>query len=174
MDRVLAAQHMRASDLLPTSNKAEILNDETSGSIVPIVAHATAIFEPYIRQSQPSAGCTCPTASCPRFAPESRIRAAHGSDLWPFASVPPMPSHGAVAFPDGIVLIDRHYNSLMPYRPNRPNLYAVRNGSHLTLRYLDFRQPLGVAPAQSRLPHRIDRVSTPTNLPTSSSWEESP
>jgi hypothetical protein len=26
----------------------------------------------------------------------------------------------------------------MPYRPNRPNVYAVRHGSHLTLRYVDF------------------------------------
>lgn len=38
---------------------------------------------------------------------------------------------------DAIVLIDRHYNSLMPYRLNRPNLYAVRNGGHLAVRYLD-------------------------------------
>ena len=40
--------------------------------------------------------------------------------------------------PDAIALLDRHYNSLMPYRPNRPNVYAVRRGSHLTLRYVDF------------------------------------
>jgi hypothetical protein len=26
----------------------------------------------------------------------------------------------------------------MPYRPNRPNLYAVRYGSRLLLRYVDF------------------------------------
>ena len=40
--------------------------------------------------------------------------------------------------PDAVVLIDRHYNSLIPYRPNRPNLYAVRLGSQLTVRYVDF------------------------------------
>src|ERR1035437_4439733 len=40
--------------------------------------------------------------------------------------------------PEAITLIDRHYNSLIPYRPNRPNLYAVRHGAHLTLRYVDF------------------------------------
>jgi hypothetical protein len=40
--------------------------------------------------------------------------------------------------PDALVLLDRHYNSLMPYRPNRPNLYAVRHGAHLTLRFVDF------------------------------------
>ena len=40
--------------------------------------------------------------------------------------------------PEAIVLIDRHYNHLAPYRPNRPNVYAVRHGSHLTVRYVDF------------------------------------
>jgi hypothetical protein len=40
--------------------------------------------------------------------------------------------------PEAITLIDRHYTSLLPCRPNRPNLYAVRHGSHLALRYLDF------------------------------------
>jgi hypothetical protein len=43
-----------------------------------------------------------------------------------------------LVMPDAIVLIDRHYNVLAPYRPNRPNLYAIRRGSHLTLRYADF------------------------------------
>jgi hypothetical protein len=43
-----------------------------------------------------------------------------------------------LVLPEAIVLIDRHYNSLVPYRPNRPNLYAVRHGAHLTLRYVDF------------------------------------
>jgi hypothetical protein len=43
-----------------------------------------------------------------------------------------------LVLPDAIVLLDRHYNSLMPYRPNRPNVYAVRHGSHLMLRYVEF------------------------------------
>ena len=41
-------------------------------------------------------------------------------------------------FPDALAVIDRHYNSLIPCRANRPNLYAVRDGAHLTLRYADF------------------------------------
>jgi len=43
-----------------------------------------------------------------------------------------------LVLPEAIVLIDRHYNSLLPYRPNRPNLYAVRLLSRLALRYADF------------------------------------
>ena len=40
--------------------------------------------------------------------------------------------------PDALAVIDRHYNSLIPYRADRPNLYAVRDGAHLSLRYVDF------------------------------------
>jgi hypothetical protein len=40
--------------------------------------------------------------------------------------------------PEAIVLIDRHYISLLPYRPERPNVYAVRHGGRLALRYVDF------------------------------------
>jgi hypothetical protein len=43
-----------------------------------------------------------------------------------------------IVLPEGIALIDRHYNSLHAYRPNRLTLYAVRHGAHLRLRYVDF------------------------------------
>jgi hypothetical protein len=43
-----------------------------------------------------------------------------------------------VILPNAIVLLDRHYISLAPYRVNRPNLYAVRHNAHLRIRYLDF------------------------------------
>lgn len=40
--------------------------------------------------------------------------------------------------PDALVVLDRHYNSFESWRPNRLNVYAVRNGGRLALRYLDF------------------------------------
>jgi hypothetical protein len=43
-----------------------------------------------------------------------------------------------LVLPEAIALIDRHYTSLTPCRTDRPNVYAVRHGSHLTLRYVDF------------------------------------
>ena len=58
--------------------------------------------------------------------------------------------------PEALVLIDRHYNSLLPYRPNRPNLYAVRHGSHLTLRYAEFQS--------SRLILRPHNIAFPVEL----------
>jgi len=48
------------------------------------------------------------------------------------------PPKDPLVLPDALVLIDRHYNSLIPYSPNRPNLFAVQSGSHLVLRYVDF------------------------------------
>jgi hypothetical protein len=40
--------------------------------------------------------------------------------------------------PDAMVLLDRHYTALTPYRATRPNLYAARHGAHLTMRYVEF------------------------------------
>ena len=58
--------------------------------------------------------------------------------------------------PEAIALIDRHYNSLLPYRPNRANLYAVRDGSHLKFRYVDF--------LASRLVLRPHNLAFPVDL----------
>ena len=43
-----------------------------------------------------------------------------------------------VLAPGTIAVIDRHYNSLAPYRAQQPTLYAVRSGSTLLLRFVDF------------------------------------
>ena len=40
--------------------------------------------------------------------------------------------------PHAIALVDRHYTSLEPFRPDQPNIYAVRNGPQLMLRHVDF------------------------------------
>ncbi len=36
-----------------------------------------------------------------------------------------------------LVVLDRHYTSLAPIRPSEPNLYAVRSGNALLLRFVD-------------------------------------
>ena len=40
--------------------------------------------------------------------------------------------------PGAIAVLDRHYNSLAPYRAHQPTLYAVRCGSALLIRFIDF------------------------------------
>jgi hypothetical protein len=43
-----------------------------------------------------------------------------------------------VLAPESIVVIDRHYNSLVPHDPPRPNLYAVNTSGSLSFRYVGF------------------------------------
>ena len=139
MDRILAAQHMTAGDLLPAVYQRDALPADEEGSTVPVVRHAAAMFEPFIR---PSAALTM--LHLPSGLLQSlRARVSNQRRAWQrfvavrISGTDALPMEPLV-LPEAITLIDRHYNSLMPYRPNRPNLYAVRHGSQLMLRYVDY------------------------------------
>ena len=139
MDRVLAAQHLTASDLLPVNFKVEAIAQGEDSSQVPIVSHAAALFEPFIRPSAVQSMLYLP----PEALQQLRARPTHPRRTWQRFVAVRIPAADALAMeplvlPEAIALIDRHYNSLMPYRPNRPNVYAVRHGAHLTIRYVDF------------------------------------
>ena len=157
LDRILAAQHMAAGDLLPATYQSGALPMDEEGSTVPVVSHAAALFEPFIRPSAVQSMLHLPTGllqsirarvSNPRRSWQRfvavRIQAADALPMEP------------LLLPEAITLIDRHYNSLIPYRPNRPNLYAVRHGSHLTLRYVDF--------VSNRLVLRPHNIAFPVDL----------
>ncbi len=45
---------------------------------------------------------------------------------------------GWVLRPEALLILDRHYNSFMAYRAGTANLYAVRMGGSLVIRYADF------------------------------------
>jgi transcriptional regulator with XRE-family HTH domain len=139
MDRILAAQHLAASDLLPAVERIDDWLEGELGSAVPIVSHATALFEPLIRPSAVQSLLHLPASALQSV----HARASSSRRAWqrfiavrvPAADALPMEP---LLLPEAIALIDRHYNSLTPYRPNRPNLYAVRQGAHLTFRYVEF------------------------------------
>ncbi|MGC9157995.1 MAG: hypothetical protein ACP5FH_03305 [Terracidiphilus sp.] len=139
LDRILAAQHMAASDLLPSTAQSSLLPVEGEDSVIPLVSHASALFEPFIRPSAVLSLLNLPAG----LLRSIRSRASNPRRAWQrfvavrISAADALPMEPLV-LPEAIALIDRHYNSLMPYRPSRPNLYAIRNGSHLTLRYVDF------------------------------------
>ena len=138
MDRILAAQHMTAGDLLPViRQQGDGIADRDSSS-VPIVSHAGALFDPYIRPSAVQSLLQIPSAVLQSFQP----RSSNPRRAWQRFVAVRIPSAEALAMdplvmPDSIALIDRHYIALQPYRPNRSNVYAVRHGAHLTFRYVD-------------------------------------
>lgn len=136
MDRVLAAQHLVLPDLLPATTHSPV---EGPGEAVPIVSHAAALFEPTIRPSARQSHLHLPAGALESL----RHRASSTRRAWERFVAVRIPSDDALAMepmvaPDAIALLDRHYTSLLPYRPNRVNLYAVRDGAHLRLRFVDF------------------------------------
>lgn len=157
LDRVLSAQHMTAADLLPALYQREAVPADGESSAVPVVSHAAALYEPYIRPSATQTMLHLPAG----LLQSIRTRVSNIRRAWqrfvavriPAADALPMEP---LVLPEAVTLIDRHYNSLMPYRPNRPNLYAVRNGSHLMLRYVDY--------VANRLVLRPHNIAFPVDL----------
>jgi len=157
MDKILAAQHLGAGDLLPATYRPADLPQDAEGSTVPLVSHAVALFEPHIRPAAVQTMMHMPTG----VLQSTRSRASSQRRAWqrfvavriPAADALPMEP---LVLPEAIALLDRHYNSLMPYRPNRPNLYAVRHGAHLALRYVDF--------VANRLVLRPHNIAFPVDL----------
>ena len=138
IDRVLAAQHLTAADLLPVLHQAGSLPADGEEGSVPVVSHHAALYEPHIRPSAAQSMLHLPAGLLGNL----RTRVSNTRRAWQrfvavrVAAADAVPME-PLLLPEAIVLIDRHYNSLMPYRPGRPNLYAVRHEAHLTLRYVD-------------------------------------
>jgi transcriptional regulator with XRE-family HTH domain len=139
MDRILAAQHLTVADLLPVLAGVRSLREDEESDAVPVVSHATALFEPFIRPSVVHFMLELPAGAVSSF----HARVSVQRKAWQrFVAIHLRPEDAApmepLLLPEAIALIDRHYISLAAYRPDRPNLYAVRRGAHLILRYVDF------------------------------------
>lgn len=139
MDRVLAAQQLTLQDLISADPETASATGEANPEAVPVVSHAVALFEPFVRAAAVHSTLHVPTGylqSLRSRAPQprrawQRFVAVHISSAESLAMEP-------LVLPDALVLLDRHYISLHAYLPSRPTLYAVRHGAHLRLRYADF------------------------------------
>jgi len=141
LDRVLAAQELTIDQLLPVDvvAAASISVSPEPLEIVPVVSSSAAMEEVRI----PSAAVIETIhLSASRLA-DNRARPSPKSlhlqrfvairaDVQQAAGMDPLLAPGTVA------VIDRHYNSLAPYRANQPTLFAVRSGNALLLRFADF------------------------------------
>ena len=164
MDRILAAQHLSAADLLLVMPRAAPASSGQADDAVPVVTHAAALFEPYIRPSAVQSMLHLPAGTLESI----RSRASTARRAWQrfvavrihAADAPPMEP---LVLPEAIALIDRHYNSFTPYHPNRPNLYAVRHDAHLKLRFVDFEL--------NRLVLRPLNIAYPVELIDAEQWE---
>jgi hypothetical protein len=157
LDRVLAAQHLAAADLLPALHLAGTPGMDDDSGTVPVVSHAAALFEPHIRPSAAQGMLHLPAG----MLQSMRARVPQSRRAWQRFVAVRVSAADALAMeplvlPEAIALLDRHYTSMAPYRPNRANLYAVRHGAHLTLRYVDY--------GANRLVLRPHNIAFPVDL----------
>lgn len=152
MDRILTAQHLAAEDLILTSQKFEKEPLENEFSSVPLVPHNSALYERVIRPSAILAKLELPATALRSM----RVRASNTRRTWQRLVAIRVPADDAIpmdpiVLPDALAVIDRHYTSLASYHLDRATLYAVRNGTRLSVRYVEF--------LENRLvlrPHHID------------------
>ncbi len=139
LDRVMTAQHLAAEDLLPIIRYPADAAAEPDAGKVPIVSHPGALFEPYIRPAVVHSMLHLPAGVLHSLRPlASKPRRAWQRFVAVRISRSEAEAMDPLIKPHAIALVDRHYNSLAPYRPDQPNIFAVRNGAHLLLRHVDF------------------------------------
>ena len=139
MDTILTSQRLTAADLLPTLARSSMTPPAEEFGMVPLVSHSVALFEPAIRPSAWLSTLHFPAQALASIHP----RTLPLRKLWHRFVAVRIPAQDAMAMeplvlPEAIVLIDRHYTSLVAYRPSRLNIYAVKQHAHLALRYVDF------------------------------------
>jgi hypothetical protein len=143
LDRVLAAQHLSVEEILPLELGAgeplPAIDPTDPIDAIPVVSPSTAMDDAVIRAASVVETIHVPASRLqddrsrpsPKFAHWQRFLAIR-ADAQQAAAMEPMITVGA------IVVLDRHYNSLAPYRAHQKTLYAVRCGAGLVLRYLEF------------------------------------
>lgn len=137
IDRILAALHLTARDLLPAPGGAWSDDEQTEG--VPIVSHETAMHEPIVRFSAVQQLLRIPDS----LLRAARSRSGPARKSWlRFVAIhigaADARAMDPLILPDALVVLDRHYTSLAQYRPDRRNIYAIHHEARLVLRYADF------------------------------------
>ncbi|MDW5265717.1 MULTISPECIES: hypothetical protein [Acidobacteriaceae] len=140
LDRVLASQNLTIDQILPLEIAAAAApQTQEPIEIVPVVSCSVAMDEARVAESaiietvQVSASRLHDNRARPstKYAHWQRFLAIR-ADAQQSAAMQPLLAPGSIA------VLDRHYNSLAPYRAQQPTLYAVRCGAALLLRYVEF------------------------------------
>jgi hypothetical protein len=140
LDRVLASQNLTIDQLLPIDLNAS-LSTLTSESveIVPVVSPSTAMEDARITPSGIIETLQVSAARLQDNRARPSAKRAHWqrflairADAQQASGMDPIVPTGAIA------VLDRHYNSIAPYRGHQPTLFAVRCGAAMLIRFIDF------------------------------------
>jgi len=142
MDKVLSVQHISVLDLLDPSEvnkRASIVEpsaDEFESVVVAdlqVIAHEPLIMNMHVKEI-----LKFKRAFLRRLRPDIE----GDRDHWErFAVIKVDAREGMGMYPrmlpGATLLIDRHYNSLTPYRKGEQNMYAVRKDGSCTIKYVE-------------------------------------
>jgi hypothetical protein len=143
LDRVLASQNLTVEQILPLDITATAPCSPPPSSdpieVIPVVSASAAMDDARITPATTieTVHVTASRLHDNRSRPSTRHShwqrfLAIRADAQQAAAMEPLVPAGAIA------VLDRHYNSLAPYRAHQSTLYAVRNGAALSLRFVDF------------------------------------
>jgi hypothetical protein len=139
-DRVLAAQSLTIDDLIPSryigaSQKSMPFADSIPDD-VPLVSHAAAVSSPAITSSVLEV-IHLPSGTL------AALRGRHNParrDWHRFVAVRISPDQALpmspILRPQSIVVLDRHYSSLTPFRPPQQDVYGINDSNALIFRYV--------------------------------------
>jgi hypothetical protein len=159
LDRVLSAQSLSIEDLLPNARNRDGRSRQTDSARstkVPLVPQAVAMNEAQIRSSSILELIQLP----PGYLDHIRARRSPDRRTWErfiairasYTQADPMtPS----IFPHAILVLDRHYTSLLPYRAPLPSMYAIKHGMTMVIRYATL-QGNNIVLRPARLEHAVE------------------
>jgi len=164
LDRVLSAENLSILDLLPADALSRIpAHGHTTSLTQPIavVTHIAAALSARIKPSE-----IIDTIEMPESILRStQERHGSGKDLWQrFVAIRVDALQAAAMEPllrqHSVTVIDRHYNSLAPYRSQSPSMYAVRSSDALHLCFLELEgNRLILRPRNHQVPVRLIEVA---------------
>ena len=142
MDKVLKVQHLSVLDLLDpaeVNKRASILpppSDEFQNVL--LVDGTTAATEPIVMNMDVKEILKFKR----NFLRALRAETEGARDAWERFVLMKVDARDGMAMyprllPGATVLIDRHYNSLKPYRKGESNMYAVNKGDSCTVKYVE-------------------------------------
>ncbi len=139
LDRVLSAQSITIEELAMQASGRHIQAHKQNvvpANNIALVSQSVAMHESQIRTSSVLELIQLPpgyldhlrTRRSPDRRGWERFIAVRASYMQAEAMVPAI-------LPHAILVIDRHYNSLIPYRPPMPSIYALQQGNAMLFRY---------------------------------------
>ena len=162
-DRILEALHLTAGDLVDFGR--HLHSRAMSDLAVPGVSHTAALFEPEIGPRAVEMWFSLPHKQVRSL----RVRCVPSRQSWRRFVAVRIDRKGAESmnrqdYEGAIAVIDRHYNSLYSLDTVRPNLYVMREGVKVLLRYIDrIGTHLVIRAANSDIPANLIEVPTHAN-----------